>query len=152
MKLPIYIYRLGHFFHRNKMGIIGKLFNYLNRMLFGVWLPSSAKIGKNFTIGYWGMGIVIHNNTILGDNCWVSQNVTIGRNFGDKRVPEFGNDVYVGTGSVIFGEITIGNNVIIGSNSLVNKSIPSNCTVVGNPCKIIVNSRVEKYYELDSKM
>ena len=73
------------------------------------------------------------------------------RNFGDKKVPVIGNDVYVGTGSVIFGEITIGNNVIIGSNTLVNKSIPDNTTVVGNPMKIIQSNRIKKYYELDTK-
>jgi len=62
-----------------------------------------------------------------------------------------GNDVYIGAGSVIFGEITIGNNVIIGSNSLINKNIPDNCTVVGNPCRIIERDRLLKYYELDTK-
>ena len=78
----------------------------------------------------------------------MAQNVTIGRNFGEKQVPVIGDDVYIGAGSVIFGNITIGNNVIIGSNSLINKSIPDNVTVVGNPFRIIASNRVEKYYEL----
>ncbi|MEO9070337.1 MAG: hypothetical protein ABI261_04845 [Ginsengibacter sp.] len=114
-------------------------------------MPSSAKIGKKFKIGYWGLGVVIHSNTIIGDRVQICQNVTIGRNFGDKKVPIIGNDVYVGTGSVIFGEIEIGDNVIIGSNSLINKSVPSNCTAVGNPMKIIEQNRILKYYELDDK-
>lgn len=75
--------------------------------------------------------------------------MTIGRNFGDKQVPILGDDVYVGTGSVVFGEIKIGNNVIIGSNSVVNKDIPDNCTVVGNPMRIIQRDRTTKYYEID---
>jgi len=145
------IYRIGNFFYRLKIPLFPKLFSFLNRLIFSVWLPSSALIGKKFTLGYWGLGVVIHSNCIIGDRVWVCQNVTIGRNFGDKKVPIIGNDVYVGAGSVIFGEIEIGNNVIIGSNSLINKSIPANCTVIGNPMKIIVENRVLKYYELDNK-
>jgi serine O-acetyltransferase len=112
-------------------------------------LPSSAIIGKNFKVGYWGLGIVIHSNSKIGNNCQINQNVTIGRNFGDKDVPIIGDNVYVGAGSVIFGEITIGNNVIIGANSVINKSIPSNSTAVGNPYRIIQENRKKKYYEFE---
>lgn len=145
---PVILYRLGNFFHRKKIPFLGKFISYLNRLLFSVWLPSSAKIGKNFTIGYWGLGIVIHSNTIIGDNCQINQNVTIGRNFGDKKVPVIGNDVYIGAGSVVFGEIIIGNNVIIGSNSLINKHVQDNCTVIGNPMRIIESNRFKKYKDL----
>lgn len=145
----VVVYRIGNWFYKKKMRIVSKLISYLNRFLFATWLPSSATIGKNFTVGYWGLGIVIHSNTVIGDNCQVNQNVTIGRNFGDKIVPIIGNDVYIGVGSVVFGEIKIGNNVIIGSNSLINKDVPDNCTVVGNPMKIIQTNRISKYYELN---
>lgn len=151
MSPSVIVYRIGNWFYQNKMSIISKAFSYLNRILFSVWLPSSAIIGKNFKIGYWGLGVVIHSNTKIGNNCQINQNVTIGRNFGDKEVPVIGDNVYIGAGSVIFGEITIGDNVIIGANSLINKSIPSNCTVTGNPFKIIVENRIEKYYEMDKK-
>ena len=149
MSPTVKIYRIGNWFHLNRMKFLGKIISYINRILFSVWLPSSAFIGKNFTIGYWGLGVVIHSNTLIGDNVTIAQNVTIGRNFGDTLVPVIGDDVYIGAGTVIFGEITIGNNVIIGSNSLINRSIPDNCTVVGNPFKIIVSNRKEKYYEID---
>lgn len=149
MQPPIFLYRLGNILYRCHLPFIPKLLSWFNRFLFAVWLPSSAKIGKNFTLGYWGLGVVIHTNTVIGDNCLVAQNVTIGRNFGDREVPVIGNDVYIGAGSVVFGEITIGDNIIIGSNSVVNKSIPANCTVVGNPCRIIKENRRERYYELN---
>lgn len=147
----IVIYRIGNLLYRLHIPVLPKFFSLLNRFLFSVWLPSSAKIGKKFAIGYWGLGVVIHSNSIIGDRVQVCQNVTIGRNFGDKKVPVIGNDVYIGTGSVVFGEIEIGDNVIIGSNSLINKSIPSNCTAIGNPMKIIEENRTLKYYELDGK-
>ena len=147
MNLPVLLYRFGSFLYKIKLVLISKLITWLNRFLFSVFIPSCCKIGSNFKLGYWGLGVVIHSNTVIGDNCIVAQNVTIGRNFGDKNVPMIGNDVYIGAGSVVFGEITIGNNVIIGSNSVINKSIPDNCTVVGNPMKIIKTNRLKKYYE-----
>lgn len=152
MSAPIIIYRFGNKLHNLGLTKIAKIIAFFNRLIFSAWIPSSAKIGKNFTVGYWGLGIVIHSNTQIGDNVTIAQNVTIGRNFGDKKVPIIGNDVYIGTGSVIFGEITIGNNVIIGSNTLVNKSIADNSTVIGNPMKIIASDRVKRYYEIDDKL
>lgn len=149
MSISVKFYRIGNVCYRKGFPRIGKLLSILNRFLFATWIPSSAKIGKNFTVGYGGLGVVIHSNSVIGDNCLVAQNVTIGRNFGDKHVPIIGDDVYIGAGSVVFGEIIIGNNVIIGSNSLVNKDVPDNSTVVGNPMKIIAQNRKKKYYELD---
>jgi serine O-acetyltransferase len=145
---PVALYRVSHFFYKVKLELVSKCISYLNRILFAVWIPGSATIGKSFVLGYWGLGIVIHRNAKIGDNCTVGQNVTIGRNFGDKKVPIIGNDVYIGAGSVVFGEITIGDNVIIGANSVINKSVPSNTTIVGNPMKIINNDRKIKYYDI----
>lgn len=151
MFTPFQIYKIGNKLHNLGLVNLAKFVSLVNRIVFSTWIPSSAKIGNNFKVGYWGMGIVIHSNTQIGNNVTVAQNVTIGRNFGDIKVPIIGDDVYIGAGSVIFGEIIIGNNVIIGSNSLVNKSIPDNCTVVGNPMKIIQTNRILKYYEIDNK-
>ena len=149
---PVAFYR----FNRNiyKLGgvKIATLLNWINRFLFSVWIPASCNLGKNFQLGYWGLGVVRHSDTVMGDNCLVAQGVTIGRNLGDKKVPVFGNDCYVGAGSKVFGEIVIGNNVIIGANTVVNKSIPDNCTVVGNPMRIIKENRKETWYQLNGKV
>lgn len=149
MSSVVFLYRIGNFFHKNGFAVIGKLISLMIRLIYSCWLPSSASIGKNFTLGYGGLGVVIHSNTKIGDNVTICQNVTIGRNFGDKNVPVIGNDVYIGTCSVIFGDISIGNNVIVGAQSLINKSIPDNSTVVGNPFKTIQENRQIKYYEID---
>jgi len=151
MSPVIALYKIGNLLYRNHIPFFPKLLSLINRILFSVWLPSSAQIGEKFTLGYWGLGVVIHSNSIIGNRVWICQNVTIGRNFGDRKVPVIGNDVYIGAGSVLFGEIEIGDNVIIGSNSLINKSIPPNCTVVGNPMKIILENRSLRYYDLDKK-
>ena len=133
--IVIRLYRIGNLLHRKSWFRLAKLVSYLNRFLFAVWLPSSAKIGRNFKLGYGGLGVVIHKDAIIGDNVLIAQNVTIGRNFGDKKVPVIGNDVYVGTGSVIFGEITIGNNVIIYAGATIlggSTYIGDNCVIGGN--------------------
>lgn len=151
MQPQFILYRLGNALHRKGLGKVARFLDYINRIIYGCWLPSSSNIGSNAQLGYWGIGIVIHSNSVIGNNVTIGQNVTLGRNFGDVKVPVIGNDVYIGAGTVVFGEITVGDNVIIGSNSVINKSIPSNTTVAGNPFKILKENRMEKYYELDNK-
>lgn len=114
---PVFLYRIGNFLFRHHFYISAKIITYINRILFSVWLPSSAQIGERFLLGYCGLGIVIHHRVKMGKNCLIGQNVTIGKNLQDHDVPLIGNDVYIGAGSVVFGEITIGDNVIIGANS-----------------------------------
>ncbi|WP_437894981.1 serine O-acetyltransferase [Sorangium sp. So ce124] len=145
---PVLLYRIGNFFHQRKMPSVAMSITWLNRFAFAAFVPSSATIGENFRLGYWGLGVVIHPDAVIGDNCIVGQNVTIGKNFGRKRAPRIGNDVYIGAGSVVIGDITVGDNVIIGANSVVNKDVPSNTVVAGNPFRIIASGRMLKYYEL----
>lgn len=105
---------------------------------YGFQIPYQTNIGKGFYIGHFGT-IVINRNSIIGNNCNIAHNVTIGQtNRGDKRgAPIIGDCVWMGTGSVIVGAINIGNNVLIAPNSYVNFDVPANSLVIGNPAKII---------------
>ena len=117
------------------MKLLSKIIDWSGRFLFACFCPGAAKIGKNLRLAYWGMGVVVHTQSIIGDNCHIGQNVTIG---GNKHgIPQIGNNVRVGGGSFVFGDIRIGNNVIIGANSVVNKDIPDNVVVAGNPFRIL---------------
>lgn len=112
---------------------------------FGIQIPRRTKIGKGLYIGHY-MSLVVHPNTVIGENCNLSQFTTIGSN---KNTPaRIGNNVYIGPGCCIVEDVTIGDNSIIGAGSVVVKSIPANCTAAGNPAKIIS----KKFRALDTSI
>lgn len=97
-------------------------------------IPACIKIGRRFSIGH-GYGIVIHGNTVIGDNVGVSQFVNIGSTNGQFAV--IGNNVYIGPMTCVVGGVRIGNNVTIGAGSVVVKDIPDNATAAGNPARVL---------------
>jgi len=103
-------------------------------MITGISIPASASIGHSFYVGHFG-GIILNANTIIGNNCNISQGVTIGvSGKGDNRgVPIIGNDVYIGANVVLVGKIMIDNNVLIGACSLVNTNVEENAVMLGVP-------------------
>ena len=114
---------------------------------YGFQISEKTKIGPGFYIGHFGT-IVINQNSETGKNCNITHNVTIGRtNRGKlKGSPVIGDEVWIGTGSVIVGKIIIGNNVLIAPNSFVNFDVPNNSIVIGNPGKIIRKNNPTKNY------
>ena len=115
-------------------------------MITGISIPASVSIGHSFYIGHFN-GIILNSNTIIGDNCNISQGVTIGiSGLGDKRgVPIIRNNVYIGANSVIAGKIVIEDNVLIGACSLVNTDVEKNSTMIGVPA-IKVSDKSSKGY------
>ena len=87
--------------------------------------------------GYGGIGVVVHARAVVGRNCIIGANVTIGGKSGWYEVPEIGDNVDINAGAKVLGPIRIGNNVIIGANAVVVKDVPDNCVVAGVPAKII---------------
>ncbi|MBI1792668.1 MAG: serine acetyltransferase [Chloroflexi bacterium] len=110
----------------------------LIEIITGITIPYTATIGNGLYIGHFGT-IILHPHTRMGDNCNLSQGVTIGiSGRGERRgVPTIGNRVYIGANAVIVGKIHVGDDVVIGANSLVNRDVPSCCTVLGVPAKIM---------------
>lgn len=134
---PIIVYRFGHLMHQCGLRRIALLISWINRFLFATWIPSSCMIGRKISVGYWGLGVVIHSRTIIGNNCTIAQNVTIARKGGFDDVPEIGDDVYIGAGACILGHVKIGNSSIIGANSVVNRDVLPYSIVAGVPAKLI---------------
>lgn len=118
--------------------VLPKLITLLIFLIYNSKIPYQAKIGRGSTFGYGGMGVVIHSKSIIGVNCTICQQVTIGG--GNSRfpgVPVIGNNVYIAKGSIVMGGITIGNNETIGANAVVTKPVSDNAIVAGVPAKIL---------------
>ena len=131
-------HRIAHWLYEHEHFFLARWVSQHGRHKTGIEIHPGAKIGKCLFIDH-GMGIVFGETTEIGDNCTIYHGVTLGGTGKDtgKRHPTLGNNVTVGTGAKVLGNIRIGNNVKIGGNSVVVKDVPDNCTVVGVPGRII---------------
>lgn len=128
------LYRISAALQKWHLGIIGQIVTKFNYHWNSIVIGQGAKFGNGFAILH-SLGVVINGATVAGENIYIESCVTIG---SDKnKVPILGNNIYIGTGAKILGGIKIGDNVKIGANAVVIKDIPSNCTAVGVPAKII---------------
>jgi serine O-acetyltransferase len=134
----IVLYRFAHWLHTLGLPFVPRFISHIARLLTGIEIHPGAKIGKGAFIDH-GMGIVIGETTIIGDYVLIYQGVTLGGTGKEtgKRHPTLGDNVIVGAGAKVLGNIQIGNNVRIGAGSVVLKDVPSDCTVVGVPGRIV---------------
>ena len=134
----IWMHRVAHFLWKKGFRLLARIISEISRFLNGIEIHPGAQIGKRFFIDH-GMGVVIGETTIIGDDCTLYQGVTLGGTGKEKgkRHPTLGNGVVVGAGAKILGNITIGDNARIGAGSVVVRSVPPNCTVVGVPGRIV---------------
>ncbi len=134
----IWIYRISHIFYKLKLFLVARIINYINRMLTGIDIHPGATIGKRLFIDH-GHGVVIGETAIIGDNVVMFHGSTLGGTGKDKgkRHPTIGNNVMIGCGAKILGNITIGDNTKIGANAVVLKNVPKNSTIIGIPGMVI---------------
>ncbi|MEK7067558.1 MAG: serine O-acetyltransferase EpsC [Patescibacteria group bacterium] len=142
---------LAHPLYKIRLFFLARLFSQVARFLTGIEIHPGAKIGQSFFIDH-GIGVVVGETVIIGDNCVLYHNVTLGGtgNHQGKRHPTLGNNVTIGTGATLLGPITIGDNVKIGAESvIIMHDVPSNCTVVGAPARIVKLNGVKTEKELE---
>lgn len=132
------IHRLAHWIWDKKFRWLGRFISHLGRWLTGIEIHPGAKIGQRFFIDH-GMGVVIGETAVIGDDCTLYHGVTLGGTSWNKgkRHPTLEDGVVVGAGAKVLGPIEIGKGAKIGSNSVVVKAVPAGATVVGIPGHII---------------
>lgn len=137
------LHRLAHWLYIIGIPFLPRLISHLARFLTGIEIHPGATIGQGVFIDH-GMGVVIGETAIVGDYTLIYQGVTLGGTGKEcgKRHPTVGENVVVGAGAKVLGNIQIGNNVRIGAGSVVLRDVPSDCTVVGVPGRIIYRSGV----------
>jgi serine O-acetyltransferase len=131
-------HRLAHTLYRWRVPFLPRLISHISRFCTGIEIHPGAKIGEGFFIDH-GMGVVIGETAEIGDNVVLYQGVTLGGTSRQKvkRHPTLGNNVVVGVGAKLIGDITIGENSKIGAGSVVVTSVPANATVVGVPGRVV---------------
>ncbi|MDY7022856.1 MAG: serine O-acetyltransferase [Cyanobacteriota bacterium] len=139
----ILLHRLAHWLYLLGIPFIPRLISHIARFLTGIEIHPGATIGTGVFIDH-GMGVVVGETAIIGDYCLIYQGVTLGGTGKEsgKRHPTLGENVVVGAGAKVLGNIQIGNNVRIGAGSVVLREVPSDCTVVGIPGRVIYRSGV----------
>mgnify|MGYP006111446285 FL=1 len=141
----VFFYRIANFFYLAKFDLIARIISQTIRFFTGVEIHPGATIGKNLFIDH-GMGVVIGETSVIGDNVTIYHAVTLGgispsidsdlqRN--EKRHPTIGNDVVIGSGAQIIGPVLVGNCARIAANAVVVNNVPENATMVGIPAKAV---------------
>ena len=148
----MFCYRINHFlWTKLHLKLLARLLSQVARFLTGIEIHPGATIGKRLFIDH-GMGVVIGETTIIGDDCVLYQGVTLGGvGTGEhkvKRHPTLLNNVMVSAGAKVIGDVTVGNNSIVGAQTVVLKDVPDNCTVVGVPAFIVKENGIKVKKEL----
>ncbi len=132
------VHRLAHTLYKKDFRLLARLVSHLGRAVTGIEIHPGARIGEGLFIDH-GMGVVIGETTVIGDDCHLFQGVTLGGTSTKrtKRHPTLAKGVVVGAGAKIIGAVTIGDNAKIGAGSVVVTNVPPNATVVGVPGHVV---------------
>lgn len=145
-------YRLAHKLYNNKWYFLARFISQFARLITGIEIHPGAVIGKGLFIDH-GMGVVIGETAIVGDNVLIYHGVTLGGTGKDKgkRHPTVGNNVVIGAGAKVLGPIVIGNDAKIGANAMVLSNIPEGATAVGGPARTIIRRATITVIEVKDK-
>lgn len=142
---------------KSKSKLYKRYINWFIKHYFCCDIKCETQIADTVVFVHGGLGCVIHPNAIIEDNVRILQGVTLGvRNLGGRlEVPHIGKNCLIGAGAILLGGITIGENTKIGAGAVVVKDVPANCTVVGNPARIIYHGggglidSVKRFFRLE---
>lgn len=148
----ILLHRVAHALYKKKFFLVARILSQLSRFITGIEIHPGAKIGEGLFIDH-GSGVVIGETAEIGDNVTIYQGVTLGGTGKEKgkRHPTVGNNVVISSGAKVLGSFKVGDNVNIGAGSVVLKPVPSNCTVVGVPGRVVIldGHKIDEQYVPD---
>ena len=141
----LFMHRLAHWLWRRRLRWLARFTAHVSRFFTGIEIHPGATIGRRFFIDH-GMGVVIGETAVIGDDVTLYHGVTLGGTSWNKgkRHPTLEDGVVIGAGAKILGPITIGRGAKVGSNAVVTKAVPAGATAVGNPMRILDNSEKER--------
>ena len=141
----LWLHKLAHWFWKKNHLLAGRFISHLNRFFTGIEIHPGATIGRRFFIDH-GMGVVIGETTIVGDDVLLYKGVVLGGTSleSKKRHPTIGNNVVVGTNAIVLGDIEIGDDCKIGAGSVVTKPAPPGSTIVGIPGKTLESIKKQR--------
>ena len=142
------MHRVAHFLWQKRLFWLARFSSHLARWLTGIEIHPGASIGHRVFIDH-GMGVVIGETAIIGDDCTLYHGVTLGGTSWNKgkRHPTLEKGVVIGAGAKILGPITLGAGAKVGSNAVVVKDVPANATAIGIPARILEETPVDKKAE-----
>lgn len=133
----IKFYRIAHNLYLKKIPLLPKVFYRLIYFVNNCHLHYETEVGEGTILAYGGVGVVIHKKAIIGKNCVIESNVTIGGRNNIAKAPIIEDNVFIGTGARILGDVHIGQGSIIGANAVVLHDVPACCSVAGVPAKVL---------------
>ncbi len=138
----VVMHRMTHALWNKGFCLLARVLSNVARLITGIEIHPGAKIGRRFFIDH-GMGVVIGETAIVGDDCTLYHGVTLGGTSWDKgkRHPTLGNNVIVGAGAKVLGPINVGDDARVGSNAVVLKPVPAGATVIGVPGRLVEPSK-----------
>jgi len=147
------IHRLSHWIWRKRFFWLARFIAYISRWMTGIEIHPGATIGRRVFIDH-GMGVVIGETAVIGDDCTLYHGVTLGGTSWNKgkRHPTLEQGVVIGAGAKVLGPITIGKGAKIGSNAVVVKDVPENATAVGIPARILEEESNKQRDEMAEKI
>ncbi len=134
----VWNHRVAHFLWSIGLKTVSRIWAYWGRAITGVEIHPAAKIGRRLVIDH-GMGVVIGETAIIGDDVLIYHGVTLGSKTGEhgKRHPTLGNNVVIGAGAAVIGNITIHDGARVGAGAVVTRELAAGATAIGNPAKVL---------------
>jgi serine O-acetyltransferase len=137
----VWMYRITHWLWLRNWRVLARFLSQVARSLTGIEIHPGATIGNRLFIDH-GIGVVVGETAVIGDNVVLYQNVTLGGTGKEKgkRHPTIGNNVVIGAGAKVLGNITVGENSRIGAGSVALRNVPENSTLVGVPGHVVLRN------------